>query len=299
MIVVKLKGGLGNQMFQYAAARRLAMRHGTELMLDLSWLSNSPVDATPRSFELGNFNITAKFAETVHVSGQTVSLKPFGKNWFSQLLVKHPPQESTLKVLHESHFQFDVALLAAPDHVCLDGYWQSERYFLDEADAIRQDFTLKRKLDERNGLFAEAINKVQAVSVHVRRGDYVNNPSVSSFHGTCSTAYYRTAMEMVGQQFPNPHFFVFSDDIQWCREHINSSHQMTFVDSNNLENACMDLQLMSLCRHHVIANSSFSWWGAWLNPRPDKLVIAPMRWFNDSMIDTSDLTPASWLRIPE
>lgn len=294
MINVKLKGGLGNQMFQYAAARRLALRHGTELKLDLSWLSNSPADATPRWYELDHFSIAAKIASPLDVSGRSELVR---KSWLMRLFVKSALAESSYGVIQEPHFQFDPSVLDAPDNVYLDGYWQSEKYFLDVADTIRQDYVFKRKLDEQNVLLAESIGKVQAVSVHVRRGDYANNPSVSALHGTCSSAYFKAAMEIVVQQTRDPHFFIFSDDIKWCRENINSSYPMTFADSNGPGDAHKDLRLMSLCRHHIIANSSFSWWGAWLNPRPDKIVIAPLRWFNDPNIDTSDLLPESWLRI--
>lgn len=297
MIIVKLMGGLGNQMFQYAAARRLSLKHGCALKLDLSCLSASSAVATPRSYELDHFCISAEIASPLDVSVFVGHSEQFLKNGLKYLLFKRDLAKPSGKVFQERHFQFNSALLDAPDNVYLDGYWQSEKYFMDTAEAIRKDFDFTQFSDEQNIRLADIISKVQAVSIHVRRGDYVSNPAASAFHCTCPAAFFYAAMELVVQQVDNPHFFIFSDDIHWCRKNINSSYPITFLDHNGDDRAYEDLRLMSMCRHHITANSSFSWWGAWLNPRPDKIVIAPMRWFNDPTIDTSDLMPASWQRI--
>lgn len=290
-------GGLGNQMFQYAAARRLALLQRTELKIDLSWLNTYPVDATPRRYELGHLSIAANIANSSEISRLTgtsgvISQRRFIRSFFNRTLAGSTPE-----VFRESHFQFNPVLLDAPDSAYLDGYWQSEKYFLDVADIIRKDYALKSVPDAQNELLAESITRVLAVSVHVRRGDYVNNPSINSFHGVCPSAYYHSAMELMAQKTNDPHFFIFSDDIQWCKKNIKTSYPVTYVDHNGPEDAHFDLWLMSQCRYHIIANSTLSWWGAWLNPQSDKIVIAPLRWFNDPTIDTSDLIPASWMRI--
>lgn len=286
-------------MFQYAAARRLALIHGTELKIDLSWLNRCPVYATPRRYELDHLSVTENIATPSEISMLNRTFRGFSKNRFIRLFFNPALAGSNPRVFKESYFQFNPVLLDAPDNAYLDGYWQSEKYFLDAADIIRKDFVLKREPDVQSELLAESITRVQAVSVHVRRGDYVSNPSISSYHGACPSTYYNSAMELIVQKTNDPHFFVFSDDIHWCRNNISVSFPLTFVDHNGPADAHVDLWLMRLCRHHIIANSTLSWWGAWLNPRPDKIAIAPFNWFNDPSIDTSDLIPASWLRIAE
>jgi hypothetical protein len=136
-----------------------------------------------------------------------------------------------------------------------------------------------------------------AVSIHVRRGDYVSDAGTNRFHGTCSVDYYHDAVDRISGFAPASHFFVFSDGIDWAKENLRLRQPVTYVDFNDGEKNYEDLRLMSLCKHHIIANSSFSWWGAWLNPNPDKIVIAPKKWFNDPSINTDDLIPNSWLRL--
>jgi hypothetical protein len=284
-------------MFQYAAARCLSLRHNTELKLDLSWLNATPPSSTLRRYELCQFTISAGIASNQEISDLVGCLNPVRKNRFMQLFFKRNSPEKSTRVIQENQFHFSPDILYASNNVYLDGYWQSEKYFIEIADTIRQEFVLKLKPDEQNALLVEAIDKVNAVSVHVRRGDYVSNSLVSAIHGTCSSEYFNTAMRLIVQQIHDPHFFVFSDDIQWCQSNINTSYPLTFVDYNGPDNAHEDLRLMSLCRHHVIANSSFSWWGAWLSTGPDKLVIAPDRWFNDPSINTGDLIPSDWQRL--
>lgn len=133
-----------------------------------------------------------------------------------------------------------------------------------------------------------------SVSVHIRRGDYVQNKAAGDFHGICSLSYYQTAMKLLSDKFKQAHFYVFSDDLEWCRQNIRCEQSLTFV---NLSNAASELYLMSRCSHHIIANSSFSWWGAWLNPSPEKIVIAPQTWFRDPSAQTEDIYCENWIRI--
>jgi hypothetical protein len=193
--------------------------------------------------------------------------------------------------------RFNPAILRLTDNISLDGYWQSEKYFSDIAPVIRSDFTVRVEPEGLNREVASVINGCNAISIHFRRGDYVTDAKIAARHGACTNDYFIKAVELIKARVERPHFFVFSDDPAWVREHFTIPHTMTLVDHNGPDKAHEDLRLMSLCRHHIIANSSFSWWGAWLNPRPDKIVIAPLRWFNDPTVDTSDLIPESWLRI--
>jgi hypothetical protein len=292
MICVCLKGGLGNQMFQYAAGRRLACLHKVPLKLDLSWFGEDLPKVTPRSYALGPFSIHAEQATDKEIALLYEPLTGRIRDFLNSL---NPFYRKTH--IRARNFHFDPAILRLPDNVCIDGYWQSEKYFSNIAPVIRSDFTVRSEPEGRNREVAAAINGSNAISIHFRRGDYVTDAKNVSRYGVCSIDYYRRAVELVSVRVARPHFFVFSDDPAWAREHFTAPHAMTVVDHNGSDKAHEDLRLMSLCRHHIIANSSFSWWGAWLNPRSDKLVIAPSLWFNETSFDTIDLLPASWLRL--
>jgi Glycosyl transferase family 11 len=294
MVVVKLIGGLGNQLFQYAAGRRLALVHGAELKLDVTGLGNSEF-RTVRHYELAPFNILQTFASPKDISKYTqpnsgILTRLFHR--FTRKSMKLP--ESYIK---EAHYHFDPRILDLPDDVYLDGYWQSERYFSDAAETIRKEVTVKAPLNGRNAELARQIEKCQAVSLHVRRGDYVTEPITNQVHGICGLDYYSRAVAYISSRLKDPVFFVFSDDPAWVREHLALPYSLHFVDHNGAAHGFEDLRLMSLCRHHIVANSSFSWWGAWLNPCPDKIVVAPKRWFNHYDADTRDLCPEGWVRL--
>lgn len=297
MIIVKLMGGLGNQMFQYAAGRRLAHVHGTELLLDHSFLETAQDIATPRSYELNHLDVHCGRASAADCSAVAMHGLKGARRWL--MAIRPLPQQLSRsdRTIRERSKRFDPDFLDLPDNVYLEGYWQSECYFADIAGIIREEFRVHTPLAGENQRIADAMNGCCAVSLHVRRGDYVSDRQTAAFHGVCGLDYYTRGVEKLVQQVNTPHFFVFSDDIAWAKEHLRLDHPVTFVGHNPSVSGYEDLRLMSLCRHHIIANSSFSWWGAWLNARPDKIVIAPSRWFNDPAIDTCDLIPASWQRI--
>lgn len=291
MIIVKLMGGLGNQMFQYAAGRRLSMSHNTNLKLDLNFL----LDRTPREnftyrpYELGIFNIQAGLASR----SETNQFFPSNKNIVNSIKRKL----GLVKIIKESQFSFDEGFLSFPDNSYLDGYWQSEKYFKEIEEIIRSDFTLKMKATRPNQRLSKEISLYNSVSLHIRRGDYVSNPETKRFHGSCSLEYYERAIEKIANCITDPIFFVFSDDTVWAKDNLIVDYPIKFMFQNGPEKGYEDMLLMSLCKHNIIANSSFSWWGAWLNTNPEKIVIAPQKWFNDSSIITRDLIPNSWIRI--
>jgi hypothetical protein len=179
----------------------------------------------------------------------------------------------------------------------LIGYWQSPHYFCDVAVQVRQEIGTYGKFTDACVEILEKIKATDAICIHVRRGDYVTNKEASSFHGLCSNEYYKNGVNRVTQGLQAPHGFVFTDDPAWVRENLSIGIEFTLVDINSVDEPHLDLWLMSACKHFVIANSSLSWWGAWLSTSPNKKVIAPVRWFADSTIDTTDLIPADWSRI--
>ena len=197
----------------------------------------------------------------------------------------------------EPHYHFDPALAELKPPILLDGYWQSERYFAGVAGTLRRELTPHEPLDDANARLADEIQNVNAISLHVRRGDYVGNPHTNAYHGTCSLDYYYQAVAHIADRVERAHLFVFSDDHQWTVDNLRLNLPTTYVTANPASRGFRDMQLMSMCRHHVVANSSFSWWGAWLNAKGGKIVVAPKQWFAQSDNDTRDLIPSDWVRL--
>ena len=289
MVVVKLMGGLGNQMFQYAAGRALAHAFNTSLKLDISFLSdNTPRhNVIQRPYELSVFNIKEQFPNKKEVQKFTT-----GRVALSDRLTFR-----TYTLYKEPHFHFAPDFLKLKPSVYLDGFWQSEEYFKAIKETIVEEFSFKEKPEGGNKQISDQISGTNSVSIHVRRGDYISNPYTNSYHGTCDLKYYQLAIEIIAQRVTDPYFFVFSDDIEWTKEHLVIDYPSQYVDQNNGDKSYEDLRLMSTCKHNIIANSSFSWWGAWLNSYPDKIVVAPEKWFNNSENNTKDLLPPSWIKV--
>ncbi|MBI2843638.1 MAG: alpha-1,2-fucosyltransferase [Armatimonadetes bacterium] len=294
MIISHLKGGLGNQMFQYALGRKLAITNGTRLSLDIS-----SYQVSAHRYRLDHYNIAA---DIVPISKPKKADQSVPKSFVGRALrrverkiVSSLPNGK--KVVTERHYNFDPEILCLRDGARLDGYWQSERYFADIADVIRKELTIKHSFDPANQKMAQAIRGCESVSLHIRRGDYVTDPNCNKHHGTCPISYYQAAAREIASVVDNPCFFVFSDDLEWARHNLELTFPTTYVGINGSDKDYEDMRLMSLCRHHVIANSTFSWWGAWLCDNTDKVVIAPKKWFNNPDLNTDDVTPQSWWRI--
>jgi hypothetical protein len=205
--------------------------------------------------------------------------------------------ETPIIRVKEQHFHFDPAILELPDNTYLEGYWQSEKYFKRIEEIIHQEFSFKNFPDPVNRDLGDRISSVNSVSIHVRRGDYVTNPVTNQTHGVCDIDYYQKAIVEIFKNVVKPHFFVFSDDQIWAKSHIITNAPTEYVTHNKSSKNYEDMHLMSLCHHHIIANSSFSWWGAWLSNYNEKMVIAPEKWLNDCRYNTDDICPKSWLMI--
>lgn len=204
---------------------------------------------------------------------------------------------SIAKVVKEKSIVFDSTIIYKKGSIILDGYWQSEKYFMRKSNAIKNDFTFITEMDQHNIAILKDIKKTQSVSIHVRRGDYVSNNKTHNFHGVCSSEYYKAAVVRIKKQIKKPTFYVFSDDPTWCRKNLMLDKNTSIVDNTNCPSGVIDMHLMSACQHNIIANSSFSWWGAWLNNNKSKIIIAPKRWFQDQAIDTRDIIPDGWVRL--
>jgi hypothetical protein len=293
MVIVKLIGGLGNQLFQYAAGRRLAHRLNVPFKLDVS-----PFETyTLRSYKLSHFSVIEEFASKSEIAG----FEPFyhsKKRRVINALCKYVAPARRKLVFTESTLEpVKQEILSEVGGFYLSGYWQSEKYFVDIENILRAEFRLKERMSQQSLRMADEILRCNSVCMHVRRGDYVSNPKVNSIHGVCEREYYYRCADRIAATEPDPRIFIFSDDMGWVIENLRLPYKTTHVTHNGAERDYEDLHLMSLCKHHVIANSSFSWWGAWLARRPGQIVIAPTRWFRSPAINTSDLTPKEWIRI--
>jgi hypothetical protein len=302
MIVVKLIGGLGNQLFQYALGRHLAEINSTLLKLDLSGFEEYKL----QRYGLHCYNIWQHIASIEELK----AFKQENNTRLSRLKTKigkrfnlslYPTSKfyQNVTVLKEKCYSFDPLVLEHNGNIYLDGYWQSEKYFLEIRDILLKEFTIKHLQDLGNNELSKLIQTKESISIHIRRGDYVNNPITNMVHGLCPLDYYQNAVELITKTIPNCHFYIFSDDPSWAIENLKLDYPTTIVNHNNSSTNYEDLRLMSLCSHNIIANSSFSWWGAWLNTNSDKIVIAPKKWYNDNLLNaqTVDLIPDKWIRI--
>ena len=292
MVITQIIGGLGNQMFRYAVGRALAQHFDRPLRLDISGFPGYDLH---QGFELLRvFDCSAQIAtesEVRNILGWQYPSR-VRRVVARQALATFRPKDFIV----EPYFHYWPGIKNVPHDCYLAGYWQSEKYFLDVASEIRKDFTFKAPLTSKNAALAEQIAKVNSVSLHVRRGDYVSHPKTNANHGVCSLDYYRAAIRLISERVERPHFFVFSDDIAWVKDNLRMDFPCQYVEHNQGADSFNDMRLMSLCQHQIIANSSFSWWGAWLNKYPEKIVIAPKKWFANSN-NVKDLFPQTWVTL--
>ena len=290
-VITRLMGGLGNQMFQYAAGYALATRLGVPLLLDRSFLDSRPphMDWTARPFELNAYQIDPAFADADLVAR---IMRRSGSRWGH--LLPHRPF-TRWQHFREKDKQFDSGFDGLDAPVLIDGFWQNERYFLSVADALRDRlFVPHGTPSEQNAAHAARIRSDRSASLHVRLGDYVTNAEAARYHGVCSWEYYRDAAAWLVEHHGVDHFHIFTDAPEVVHSALRLPFAQTLIGHNAGADAYWDLWLMRQARHHIIANSSFSWWGAWLDPRPDKVVIAPRVWLAGDP-RPNDILPSTWI----
>ena len=287
-IVVRLQGGLGNQMFQYAFGRALSMRSGMELYLDTSPLNPKK----NRGYQLDAFILSVKAADSEKVQRLITPHFVIRKKLWKAF--KIPFEYADTHIL-EKDFPYNEDIASRKTSAYFDGYWQTEKYFWDCKDTIRQDFSFRdEEALRRHAQYEEVLNS-NSVSIHIRRGDYVKNPKYRKRLYVCKLEYYKNAMKYLNERFENLTFYIASDDHEWVKSNFELSKHIKLIDSKN---ALSDFYIMSRCKHNIISNSSFSWWAAWLNPNEKKLVLAPDIWFNAcAKIDFRDIVPDSWTKI--
>ncbi len=294
-VVTRQISGLGNQLFQYAAGVFYASQLGASLRLSIDSPQNQVSHGYARPFLLSQFNIPIPMLPSTAVERALFSTKPHAralaalqKAAGTQLVEETPAQRH--------HFVPKLPVRRTTRRLYLNGYWQTWHIAGHHEARLRQDLSFRHPAAGRNAeLLAQIAATPHPVSLHVRRGDYT---TVAEGNRTLPLDYYRAAVEHFRERLAEPVYFVFSDDIAWCRQHLPADLRVVFVDHNDDATSHEDLRLMSACHHHVIANSSFSWWGAWLNARPGRLVFAPRFWMLTPDSDYPDLLPQDWTRWP-
>lgn len=286
MIIVKIIGGLGNQMFQYAYAKALQVK-GYDVKIDISAFDTYKLHG---GYQLDKYNIDLK-ASTKKENNK------FYKNDILSKVFRRLGYDSS-NIIGENSLLFDGNLLDIEEDNYVSGYFQTELYFKNLRETLYKEFIVRDKYSFYTKEMAENIlNQLTSCSIHVRRGDFINNTNIT-IHGSCDLSYYIQAVDFMNLEYGNLQYFVFSDDITWVKENLKIE-DAKYIQSEEIRLPHEDIYLMSLCSHNIIANSSFSWWGAWLNQNSQKMVIAPKRWFMDEKLfqESADIVCENWKKI--
>ena len=287
MLIIKITSGLGNQMFQYAFGRALSLRRKEDLFLDTNSYKAQSIKDTPRRFILDQYKIIARIANPETIAPYWNPFRIFLKRVWK-------------KIFPKSDYVYQTSLATSP-RTYLEGHFATEKYFKEYRDVLLIELQLKDALGEA----AEKISRMIAlaaaenwvpVSIHIRRGDYISNDFAASYHGTIEKDYYEKAISYISSKFDKVKFFIFSDEIEWAKTHLSLNEEAVFVSNSGIKDY-EELHLMSLCSHNIIANSSFSWWGAWLNPNLNKIVVAPKKWVKKENVNTDDIIPTEWITL--
>jgi hypothetical protein len=286
MIIVKIYGGMANQLFQYAAGYALSMHHATALKIDTSYFQEKNKD-TKRSFALDKFNINYELASQEEID-DVFKFRSIDYAWNKFLPTSKKRFYGEKKPGFNEHF-FDLS-----DTVYLRGYFQSEKYFIDCQKSLLEQYQVKTNGLEPVLPLAEILKNSNSVALHIRLGDYLN-PTLSSIMAPFDIAYYQRAVDYFQQHIIHPTFYVFSDQIQLAKDLLKIDAEFVFVDEKMSANSDTDFYLMQSCQHQIIANSTFSWWAAYLNKHTHKIVVAPQKWYKDHFGDATDLYPNNWV----
>lgn len=286
MIIVKIIGGLGNQMFQYAYAKALEQK-GYNVKIDISAFNTYNLHG---GYQLNKYNIDLQY------STEEENRKFYKNKLLSKILKKIGIK--TAKVIKEKSLLFDENLLLPKDYKYIEGYFQSEKYFLKIREILLKQFIINTHISSYTKEIKWKILSINnSCSIHIRRGDFTNNIN-KNLHGTCDIVYYQKAISHVENKIGIQKYFIFSDDIEWVKENLKINNAI-YIESSEIRLPHEDMYLMSLCNNNIIANSSFSWWAAWLTKNNNKTVVAPKRWFFDEILfqQSKDIVPNNWIKI--
>jgi len=293
MIIVEIVGGLANQMVIYAAARALAEKNGDVLAIDLSTLRRDHL----RKFELYKLSMDLKIATDEEIARVRKKLKNptadrLKEKFFRKLKLRRP------YIYEEPYSGYDENFFRLTGDVYVKGNFASRRYFERIEPVLRREFRFRGPFSPGTQEYEKGLREGSSIGIHVRRGDYATNPHTRKFHGLMDAEYYSEAMKVIEERVGDPVYHVFSDDLKWARENLKSRFPVRFVDHTDAETSHEDMYLLSRCRHYILGNSGFGFWGAWMNADPEKIVVAPKRWCADDYFNkVFDLPPPDWIRI--
>lgn len=302
MIIVKIYGGLGNQLFQYATARSIAIKLNRKLFIDDSWYKNfdlledynKPNASTKREFLLQKFNIKSNILNTYHLNWIKRLRIRSKNNKFFTFLKKYPLNSLSFNIINQSNYSYD--LVTNSTKIYLTGNWQNNDIIENHRKSLISEYKPKQSISEENNHYLMSISSSNSVALHFRRGDYVSKPLSRKVHTICSNDYYSEGIELLRRKTNNLQLFIFSDDIMWVKDNFDFKDNVTYISNEGPE--FEHLYLMSQCKHQITANSTFSWWAAWLNNNPEKIVITPEYWYYDKKLnDTVIRIPKDWLKI--
>ena len=282
-IQITLMGGLGNQLFQYAMGQRLAADRGVDLVLDARKVL---AKGAHTGLAIDAFNIRAHLVD--NSKGDSFP----AWQWKLSRALRHYVRPM-LGYYHETEFGYDAEAEHQPTGICYSGFWQSHKY-IEPTPSLLAELSLKQPFTRQQLDIIAQMSATNSVAIHVRRGDYLSNAKALAKHGMCSLGYYQNAIAKIQETISDPTYFVFSDDPQWVRDNLNIGSAEFVSDCGFAPE--IDLVLISKCQHQIIANSSFSWWGAYLNANPNKMVVVPTPWFDADIAD-GDMSPPQWLKI--
>ncbi len=292
MFYIKLQGGLGNQLFQYAFGLAASRETGLTFALDISRFGKEGAKYTPRHYQLDNFNVTAP-------------VLPLPESEKFHTLAPRLVRKIKDRLNRQNDHIFNANKLQVKDGQYIEGLWQSDKYFKKHADEIREEFSLKKPYGIEAQAIADQIQKlnsegIETILVHVRRGDFVTNQASLSLLGILDNEYFSLGIDTIaaklGSNAPK-HIFVATEDPEWVKQNIKFKYDVTVISRPGIQDF-EEITLMSLCKHFVISNSTFSWWSAWLSNNPKKMIVAPKIWMRGKPeVETHDLVPAEWIRI--
>lgn len=302
MIIVKINGGLGNQLFQYATARVLSIKLNRKLFLDIAWYNNiykledrsDPNATTHRDFLLNCYNIQSRVLNRIHLNWiKRLEIRSRNSKFFN-FLKDGPLNNFSFTTI--DHNNYSIEFIESQPNVYLTGYWQNTDIIEEYKNILCNELNLKRPLSATNNELLKSINSTNSVAIHVRRGDYISKPKSRVVHASCSNNYYYDSIDYMQDKLTNLHYFIFSDDMTWVKNNLDFASNTTYV--NNNESEYEHLFLMSNCKHQITANSTFSWWAAWLNKNTKKIIITPKHWYNDMKLNETVIRlPSEWIKI--
>ncbi|MBE7706910.1 MAG: alpha-1,2-fucosyltransferase [Cyanobacteria bacterium SIG30] len=280
MIIMKYNGGLGNQIFQYLAGKTLAEKLNCELFFDMSFFKGRKT----RKYEMNIFGIEENPCKDI---------RPL-LYWKLRKILKMPKKFLGLNIYNEESFSYEEKFEKIENNTFVEGFFQSPKYFNEN---VVNKINFEAKISEKTREIEEKIKEENSISMHIRLGDYVQKSHYSKIYNHLDENYYKKAIEIIKEKVKNPVFYVFSDDIRGASKILSNIQNVIYINHNIENDSWQDMYLMSKCKHNIIANSSFSYFGAYLNKNPEKTVIAPKKWFQDPNKTTDDVYPDNWIKI--